>query len=554
MKQLLAPATTAILEDANKECPFGAAARSKGDITAEERWVHLRGSIHSASLLQQMMDIAQDVRDSFDLNSTPSINAPQRTSGVSLQHLMDRARIASYQLRRVQLESEAVAQPKAEKSGEISQDLNKLSQPQQAMVTFSWDAFLKPGCYPPEIPPTPVVYEVRSSSRRRGTASESNSGSTTTLGSPSSASPHRHAQMNGNRQVADTRHRPLGSTEMKRYGLLPLEDDRNLRQCQVCKRVLLETVFATHAMQCKEAMRRTLEGIDPNVPRGASISPSENVRNVTSTTNTTMSQTTPQPIARAASNEGISVQPQRPPVLPRSNSASPVPAQSQFPSNQPPRSGFGPHPSSAAARPIPVATPPPTGANPSAKLPSPTLVPTSAGNISPAARGAPITVTTQFGNTAPSGQVTPTKSPTTPRSINSMNKSGGIVLVGSPRMGLKSSIGQSSLLSSSGTIQHAHHPQHSPSYPNHQTYGQQQYVYQPHSHSGPGPSPAPTATAYIVSPPQTPQGGFKRAFNSMSSPQRPTEHEGMDEASLRGAASHKRVSHGAPHHSAGKHF
>ena len=568
MKELLAPATNLILDDDNRECPFGPSARSRGDISAEERWVHLRGSIHSASLLEQMMDIAQDVRDTMDHDSTPPPHSTPPLPTLSLQSLMDRARIASLQLRRVQLEHEATEAQKSERPSEISQDFDKLSpsaqQQQLMMVNFSWDSFLKPGCYSSESPSNDEEYQYIGHDRRRGIHSESDSGSNTTLGSPSSVSPHHiqsqniHTHLSQRYAAADAKHRPLGRNEMKRYGLLPLEDDRNLRQCHFCKRVLLEPVFAIHAVQCKESMRRTMEGAyEPNAQRASPSPNNDNTRHLTAISNTMIPQAHPQAISRAASNDGIPTQPQRGPSVTRSNSSSPIPTSIAQTSNSTPKTGFGPHPSSVSRpSPSPASPLPSSVLNPTPKPSISSTTPIISGSTSSASRNGPTSAPIQVVSPAPMSTspepVTPTKSPTTPRSINSMNKSGGIVLVGSPRAGLKSSVGQSSLLSTSGALQYAHHPQHTTSHAPHPTYGHQQYVYQTHTHSGPGPSPAPTATAYIMSPPQTPQGGFKRAFNSVSSQQRSGEvHEGMDEATLRGS-SHGKRAHGAPHHSTTK--
>jgi hypothetical protein len=539
LKELLAGATRSVLEDVDERSPFGASARDRGDVTAEERWIHLRGSAHSASLLRKVVEMAEELQNSSEFENSdllPSSSSSTNEKPLNLKNLMDSARIASQYLQQVQLKPMAKGRTTSAKSQISTKSTTTEISP------FSWSDFL---VHPPSLLEDPHNHNNIgiNSVNQKPNGSETNSDSNTTRNTPNGGSPmeKRSTTTSSSYDMCDsTLHRKLEREDMKMFGLVPLEDERSFKQCPYCSRTLLIHALVGHMNKCRDSKRiGANNGISQ---KSSSTNSSDALAPTIKPNNAPFTSSSQQPVVSAAeAKQTQKIVP--PPTTPYS---TPVPHQvnqtqqhvsSPAYSASPP--GFGPHPTAAAVQRYsfnsPVHSPPP-----STIIQNPTsnnVVSTQNSNKKSASSGRNGKSTNQSIASPPPSSLphTPTHV-ASPPGVVSLTGSGGIVMMTSPRAGLKSSIGFSSLsssLSHSSTPNHPNQPLQSHNHTYSPTVTPQTI---PLNVSTPGPLPRSSRST---------QGGLKRSHPEMQQNDLRTSQD-FGEGETIENQSGKRISYGIP--------
>lgn len=488
MRELLAGVTRATINDLEEKTPFGATARARGDATAEYRWLHLRGSAHSTSLLRNMMNLAEEAAsslDSVELCPTSSLDAQADSNAEDLSNIMLRAQNIA------QLPKKSTPEPAAAK-GSKSKGLTAYN----ANSPFSWSTYLKsaePNSPDAVIAPTPQ--------RRKGANASENSIKATSP-PPSQASPGPVPTPNGTKASAtgkstsnaplSTHHRKLSASEMATFGMLPLEDEYTLLRCPTCQRILMEHIYLTHTARCRTILQHAeiaapqieAQKLAPTPPPGSEFG-TKTTFNAYNTQPTSMNSFAPQGTAQAKVQISRSSTPKSQSPAPRqAASYTPPPQQphqqlvyqqsnstsfnNAAPPQMQPKMGFGVHPRSQSQPTLSSSSSPAQNTNTNARYSQATSM--NLTHASPLTNNRTQSPTTSFSNpprpTAPSAtsyapnsslanaphhyQATSTPQASPMRvSQGSQNPApgayvsspGGSILVTSPRAGLRASVG-----------------------------------------------------------------------------------------------------------------
>lgn len=444
MRELLAGVTRSTITDLEERSPFGANARARGDVTAEQRWLHLRGSSHSTSLLRSMMLVAEEVSSrvdgpspSFSSTSPPPKPSSTNDSAEDLSTIMQRAHNSTNGIKKSTPEPATVTKSKSKSN------VNSSPIPSGP---FSWTTYLKSSDV--EVL-EPAVGATTTRRKSAGANAESSPSARSSSGGSTSPPPTNRVLKTASKseKSSSTMHRRLGRNEMNTFGLIPLEDTPRLLQCRTCQRILMDHVYTSHTSKCRYTppVKQEPVVIESHIRSSSTPPPTSetakkapfNVSMVPSTSYSPLPTTaaTPPPGLAKVSNGRPSI---------KQSAASRQAQASSSPSDAYPKQTSAPktitvrtHSANAlngASQPVPVAPANIPVATPQAR--------TYVQVVSQGVMTAPTPV-----RVAASGprSVSPQTPPTRPSPVvtNYTPPNGSVVMVTSPRSGLKASVGQS---------------------------------------------------------------------------------------------------------------
>lgn len=449
MRELLSGVTRSAITDLEERSPFGPSARARGDVTAEQRWLYLRGSSHSTSLLRSMMMVAEEVAARVDgPSSTFSATSPRAKPSST----NDSAEDLSVIFQRSQNSTNG-----AKKSASDSPVSNKSKSKSNATSasapsgTFSWTSYLKSADVD-----TPEPAVGATTTRRKSAGATNDVAGASRSPPPGSSSPPPASRSNKtgtrNERSSSTMHRRLGRDEMKTFGLVPLDDTPRLLQCPTCQRILMDHIYTSHTLSCRyippvkpepvriEPVARQTSTPPPSAVDAIKRSASVNSLPVTSYSPLPTTTATPPPGLAKVSNgrptikQSAARQAQSGPIVidtKQAHSAKPTATARSSTQNV--------TVAASTAPPASVAAYPPRSYAQVASAPSAAAVPAAV---------TPVCANQTNSNASP--QTPPARASPASQPYSSPN--GSVVMVTSPRSGLKASIGQSVAPSSAAAL------------------------------------------------------------------------------------------------------
>lgn len=454
MRELLSGVTRSAITDLEERSPFGPTARARGDVTAEQRWLYLRGSSHSTSLLRSMMMVAEEVASRVDgPTSTFSATSP-RAKPTSTN---DSAEDLSTIFQRSQNSPNGTK--KSASDSPVSNKSKSKTNATSASVPsgpFSWTAYLKSADVES---PEPTVGATTTRRKSAGATNDLAGASRSPPPGSSSPPPASRSSKGASKpdRASSTMHRRLGRDEMKTFGLMPLEDTPRLLQCPTCQRILMDHIYTKHTSNCRyiPPVKPEPVRIEPVARQSSTPPPSavDAIKRSASANSLPITSYSPLPTTTATPPPGLAKVPNGRPTIKQSAArqaqSGPIVIESKQSHTAKPTARTNVTVTAAVPSPASVAAYPPRNYTQAAAVPTTTAVST------------PVRVNQAHPNASP--QTPPARA--SPASPPYTSPTGGVVMVTSPRSGLRASIGQSGVPTSAAALP-PNAPRYQPQYYN----------------------------------------------------------------------------------------
>lgn len=192
--------------------------------------------------------VAEEVASGIDVSPSNFSATSPRTRSPSINEVAED--LSDIMIRAQNSASTSKRAPSESSTSSKSKTKSNSTSASSSASPFSWSSYLKP-CDLDILETSPGA-----TTTRRKSAGSSSETSTPTR--PSSATNSSQSNSNKNIKAASKSespssalHRRLGREEMKIFGLIPLEDKQRLLQCPTCQRILMDHAYTSHTSKCR---------------------------------------------------------------------------------------------------------------------------------------------------------------------------------------------------------------------------------------------------------------------------------------------------------------